>query len=124
MTSPQAAEQTLAIHRKAFADAGAGVAFDRVIGLVVQPGVEFGNANVLIYEPERARELSGALEQMPGIAFEAHSTDYQSATALRHLVDDGFAILKVGPGLTFALREAFYGLDSIAAELDRSTGFW
>ena len=30
------------------------------------------------------------------------------------LVDDGFAILKVGPGLTFALREALYGLDAIA----------
>ena len=55
---------------------------------------------------------------MPGIAFEAHSTDYQPATALRQLVDDGFAILKVGPGLTFALREALFGLDAIAAELD------
>jgi D-tagatose-bisphosphate aldolase class II non-catalytic subunit len=117
VTSPQAAERTLAIQREAFAAAGAGSAFDRAIGIVVQPGVEFGNANVVIYRPERARELSGALGRMPGIAFEAHSTDYQPASALRHLVDDGFAILKVGPGLTFALREAFYGLDAIAAEL-------
>ena len=31
---------------------------------------------------------------------------------------DDFAILKVGPGLTFALREALYGLDQIAAALD------
>jgi D-tagatose-bisphosphate aldolase class II non-catalytic subunit len=30
------------------------------------------------------------------------------------LVRDGFAILKVGPWLTFALREALYGLDCIA----------
>ncbi|MEM8663009.1 MAG: class II D-tagatose-bisphosphate aldolase, non-catalytic subunit, partial [Pseudomonadota bacterium] len=27
---------------------------------------------------------------------------------------DGFAILKVGPWLTFALREALYGLDAVA----------
>ena len=43
---------------------------------------------------------------MPGMVFEAHSTDYQPAAALAALVDDGFAILKAGPGLTFALREA------------------
>ncbi len=67
--------------------------------------------------PKRARALSGALERLPGLVFEAHSTDYQPPAALAALVDDGFAILKVGPGLTFALREALYGLDAIAAEL-------
>ena len=90
---------------------------DRVIGIVVQPGVEFGNANVAIYRPQRAQALSASLKDMPGLVFEAHSTDYQPASALSALVDDGFAILKVGPGLTFALREALYGLDAIAAEL-------
>jgi D-tagatose-bisphosphate aldolase class II non-catalytic subunit len=54
---------------------------------------------------------------MPGLVFEAHSTDYQAASALSALVDGGFAILKVGPGLTFALRECLYGLDAIAATL-------
>jgi D-tagatose-1,6-bisphosphate aldolase subunit GatZ/KbaZ len=88
-----------------------------VIGIVVQPGVEFGNANVAVYEPERARSLTNALEHMPGLLFEAHSTDYQPSGALSALVDGGFAILKVGPGLTFALREALYGLDAIAAVL-------
>lgn len=55
---------------------------------------------------------------MPGLVFEAHSTDYQPVEALSALVDDGFAILKVGPGLTFALREALYGLDAIADVLN------
>jgi D-tagatose-bisphosphate aldolase class II non-catalytic subunit len=117
ITEPAAAERTLAVHGTAFADAGVAEAFRRVIGIVVQPGVEFGNANVAIYRPERARALSKALERLPGLAFEAHSTDYQPAAALAALVEDGFAILKVGPGLTFALREALYGLDAIAAEL-------
>ena len=67
--------------------------------------------------PTRARALSRALERLPGLVFEAHSTDYQPAAALAALVEDGFAILKVGPGLTFALREALYGLDAIATEL-------
>jgi D-tagatose-1,6-bisphosphate aldolase subunit GatZ/KbaZ len=118
VTSPDAVRNTLDVHRRAFADAGVESALERVIGIVVQPGVEFGNANVVIYRPEKARVLSAALGPMPGLVYEAHSTDYQPASALRALVDDGFAILKVGPGLTFALREALYGLDAIAAELD------
>lgn len=118
VTSPEAVRNTLDVHRRAFAEAGVEAALDRVVGIVVQPGVEFGNANVVLYRPEKARALSSTLGAMPGLVFEAHSTDYQPASALRALVDDGFAILKVGPGLTFALREALYGLDAIAAELD------
>lgn len=117
LTSPDAALTTYAIHKDAFATAGLSSAFARVIGLVVQPGVEFGNHNVIGYESEAATELSATLTQMPGLVFEAHSTDYQTREALTALVNDGFAILKVGPGLTFVLREALYGLDAIAEEL-------
>ncbi len=118
LTEPKAVAETLDIHRQAFGAAGIGSAFERVIGVVVQPGVEFGNANVAIYRPERAAMLSASLADMSGLIFEAHSTDYQPGSALSALVDDGFAILKVGPGLTFALREALYGLDAIAETLD------
>lgn len=121
VTDASAALKTYEIHRKAFQDQGVGAAFDRVIGLVVQPGVEFGSANVVAYRPELSQELSKSLTQMPNVVFEAHSTDYQTVDALSALVTDGFSILKVGPGLTFALREALYGLDLIAAELDGGT---
>lgn len=117
VTKPDAARETIAVHRKAFETAGVAAAFSRVIGAVVQPGVEFGNENVIAYEPDAARALSATLSHMPGMVFEAHSTDYQTQDALRQLVLDGFAILKVGPGLTFALREAYYGLDQIAGFL-------
>ncbi len=115
VTRPEAALATVAVHREAFAAAGLDEAFGRAIGVVVQPGVEFGHADVIAYDPAAARGLAAVLARMPQFVFEAHSTDYQSAAALRALVDDGFAILKVGPGLTFALREALYGLDEIAA---------
>jgi D-tagatose 6-phosphate 4-epimerase len=71
----------------------------------------------VVYEPERARGLTGALGALPGLVFEAHSTDYQPPESLANLVRGGFAILKVGPGLTFAMREALYGLDHIATEM-------
>src|SRR6185437_8648500 len=67
--------------------------------------------------PGHAVDLSTALQDMPGLVFEAHSTDYQSPEGLAALVQDGFAILKVGPRLTFAMREALYGLDAIAGTL-------
>jgi D-tagatose-1,6-bisphosphate aldolase subunit GatZ/KbaZ len=114
LTTPEAAIKTIDVHREAFKAAGAEDAFARVIGAVVQPGVEFGNENVIAYESPKAQALSATLEKFDGIVFEAHSTDYQTRAALRSLVTDGFSILKVGPGLTFALREAFYGLDLIA----------
>jgi D-tagatose-1,6-bisphosphate aldolase subunit GatZ/KbaZ len=114
VTRPEAALETVRVHAKAFGDAGLADAFARVIGAVVQPGVEFGNHNVVAYAPDKAKSLSASLRELPGLVFEAHSTDYQTREALRALVSDGFAILKVGPGLTFALREVFYGLDLIA----------
>jgi len=49
--------------------------------------------------------------------YEAHSTDYQHPRALRQLVEDRFAILKVGPWLSFACREALFALEDVAREL-------
>lgn len=115
-TSVAAAQRTLDVHRELFLQAGMADCFARVIALVVQPGVEFGNENVIAYDRMRAQDLSQLLERMPGLVYEAHSTDYQGRDRLEELVDDGFAILKVGPELTFALREALYGLDLIASD--------
>ncbi|MCR9109102.1 D-tagatose-bisphosphate aldolase, class II, non-catalytic subunit [Marivita sp. XM-24bin2] len=120
ITTPEAVEQTYAIHREAFAQRGIIDVFERVIGLVVQPGVEFGHSDVIHFEPQKAANLTKYLKQLPGLVFEAHSTDYQTEANLAALVNGGFAILKVGPWLTFALREALYGLDAVADVLEQS----
>lgn len=116
VTAPDAALATIAAHRDAFAAAGLDDAWTRVIASVVQPGVEFDHHEVVDYAPDAARALSDAITQVPGMVFEAHSTDYQTRAALQALVRDHFAILKVGPGLTFALREALWALDAIERE--------
>ena len=116
VTAPDAALATIEAHRVAFVDAGLAAAWDRVIASVVQPGVEFDHREVIDYAPARARALSASIETVPGMVFEAHSTDYQTRDALAALVRDHFAILKVGPGLTFALREALWALDAIERE--------
>jgi D-tagatose-1,6-bisphosphate aldolase subunit GatZ/KbaZ len=116
VTTAQTALGTIEAHRQAFAAAGLEAAWQRVIASVVQPGVEFDHHSVVDYQPARARELSDAITRVPGMVFEAHSTDYQTRAALRALVRDHFAILKVGPGLTYALREALWALDAIERE--------
>ena len=116
-TEAAAARRTIEVHRDIFAREGLADAFGRVIAVVVQPGVEFGSQNVVAYRPEASKALTGLLDEEPSLVYEAHSTDYQSRAALTALVGNGFPILKVGPGLTFALREALYGLDLIASEM-------
>jgi D-tagatose-bisphosphate aldolase class II non-catalytic subunit len=118
VTRPEAALRTVEVHREAFSAVGLESAFARAIGVVVQPGVEFASAEVIPYKREKAERLVEGLPRLPSFVFEAHSTDYQPGQCLDALVKDGFAILKVGPWLTFALREALYGLDCIAHFLD------
>ncbi|WP_421183183.1 tagatose-bisphosphate aldolase subunit KbaZ [Aeromonas dhakensis] len=117
VTTPEAARHTLAAHQQAFEQAGLAQLWPRVIGLVVQPGVEFDHTHVIDYLPELAAPLSRMIEAYPHLVFEAHSTDYQTPDAYRQLVRDHFAILKVGPALTFALREALFALAAIEEEL-------
>jgi D-tagatose-1,6-bisphosphate aldolase subunit GatZ/KbaZ len=109
--------ETLQIFRRAFEHKDLSAAWQRVIGIVVQPGVEFGNDFVIDFDPERAQSLSAALPRSPALVYEAHSTDYQSPAALAQMVEGHFAILKVGPWLTFAFREAVFALSAIEREL-------
>jgi D-tagatose-1,6-bisphosphate aldolase subunit GatZ/KbaZ len=113
VTTPQAAEETITATRQAFEALGLEPAWERVIAVVVQPGVEYGNDSLYDYDSKAAASLSRFIKDVEGVVFEAHSTDYQTRTALRELVRDHFAILKVGPALTFALREAVFALAQI-----------
>ncbi|MBO9602798.1 MAG: D-tagatose-bisphosphate aldolase, class II, non-catalytic subunit [Novosphingobium sp.] len=116
LTAPEAALATIGMHRNLFAEQGLSGAWGRVIATVVQPGVEFDHDKVMDYIPAKATALSAAIEQVDRLVYEAHSTDYQTPAALAALVRDHFAILKVGPGVTFALREALWALDTIERE--------
>lgn len=117
VTRPQDAAATVQAHVDALKSAQLDHVWPRIVGLVVQPGVEFGQIAIDRYISSAATQLSDWRRDNAALVFEAHSTDYQTANALSQLVQDGFPILKVGPGLTFALREALYGLDAIAGEM-------
>jgi D-tagatose-1,6-bisphosphate aldolase subunit GatZ/KbaZ len=108
--------------RKAFAARGLESAWENVIGIVVQPGVEFGDSSVFEYDRNKASHLVRGLPASPKLVYEAHSTDYQTPASLARMVQDHFAILKVGPWLTFAYREAAFALGFIEGELPKLKG--
>jgi D-tagatose-1,6-bisphosphate aldolase subunit GatZ/KbaZ len=109
-------QQTIEATRLAFIQAGLAEAWERVIAIVVQPGVEYGDDFVLEYHPEKAQGLVQFIEDQPGLVYEAHSTDFQTRDSLRKLVGDHFAILKVGPRLTYAYRQAVFALAQLEEE--------
>lgn len=117
VTTPEAARATLEAHRHAFEKQGLNAIWPRIVALVVQPDVEFDHTHIIDYQPQKALALSKMVEAYDTLVFEAHSTDYQTPQSLRQLVKDHFAILKVGPALTFALREALFSLAAIEEEL-------
>ena len=119
-TTPEALHETIAAYRTAFEDAGLAKAWPQVIAVVVQPGVEFSGSGIHPYNARRAAPLVAALTSYPGLVFEGHSTDYQPLSSLRDMARDGVAILKVGPEITFALREALFGLSFVEDALGAS----
>ena len=106
---------------KAFIDNDLSDAWENVIAIVVQPGVEEKDAGCTEYDKAKAKDLMNAIKEYKNIVFEGHSTDYQTKQALKELVDDGVGVLKVGPGLTFAMREALFALAFIEKELYKNT---
>ena len=118
VTDPADCERTLAAFRAAYRAAGLDDAvWLRIAAIVVQPGVEFADNSVVCYQPEAARSLLGVLGRHPELVFEGHSTDYQPKGCLKAMAADGIAILKVGPALTYALREGLFALEQIECEL-------
>lgn len=117
VTSPEKLAETVELTRHAFLERGLADAWERVAAVVVQPGVEFGDRLVFDYVPTTSQMLVRAIESYPNLVFEAHSTDYQTPISLKNMVADHFAILKVGPGLTDAFRQAIFALGAIESEL-------
>lgn len=113
ITNPASVAETIDLTKKAFAKLGLESAWERVIAVVVQPGVEFGDEEIHAYNRAEATDLARFIETVPGLIYEAHSTDYQTREDLRALVEDHYGLLKVGPALTFAFREAVFALAEI-----------
>lgn len=117
VTSVEDFRKSEAMFEKVFHEEGLDHAWKDVIAFVVQPGVEESDSGCVEYDHEKAKELCTVIKEYPQLIFEGHSTDYQTAEKLREMVKDGIGILKVGPALSFAMREGAFALSYIEDEL-------
>ncbi|RPJ52287.1 MAG: tagatose-bisphosphate aldolase [Acidobacteria bacterium] len=116
VTAPKAVESTLDAMQSGLQRCGLADVRDRIIAIVVQPGVEYSDNAVFEYDRSKTSGLTAFIARSGSCAYEAHSTDYQKPDALRQMVEDHYPILKVGPWLTFAFREAVFALSFIEEE--------
>ncbi len=126
VTEPETFRETVQTYTRVFSEECSPEARKDVIAVVVQPGVEFGDDQIFYYDRRNSAKLCACLKDEQDIVFEGHSTDYQSRECLRSMVEDGIAILKVGPALTFGLREALFALEKMEKILlpeDRGSRF-
>lgn len=121
ITKPKDFKASVRAFEEAFKKEGIEALWDDVIAVVVQPGVEEKDAGCTEYDRNKAKELMKALKEYPSLVFEGHSTDYQIKEKLKELIEDGVGILKVGPGLTFAMREGLFALAHIEKEAFQTT---
>lgn len=109
-------EETIGRLQAAFAGRGLESAWNRCVAIVVQTGAAFGPETIWEYDSQKTSDLKALIQKTDHLVYEAHSTDYQSRKALGQMVRDHFAILKVGPNLTFAMRETLFALEQIERE--------
>ena len=117
VTNPIDFENTINTYDKIFKENGLKDAWSNIIAVVVQPGVEFSNEEIHDYNRNDSKELCKKLKEYPHLVFEGHSTDFQFKEKLKEMVEDGIAILKVGPAVTYALREGLFSLSLMEKEL-------
>ncbi len=120
VTPVEDAKETLREFEDSFSRYGLQDAWERVAALVVQPGVEYADNTIIPYDRGKAADLCAYIRHTRFI-LEGHSTDYQTREALHRMMEDGIAILKVGPALTFAMREGLFALEMMERELCTGT---
>jgi D-tagatose-1,6-bisphosphate aldolase subunit GatZ/KbaZ len=109
--------RTIAVTERRFRSVGLEAAWERVMAVVVQPGVDFSDTRVARYRSDKVTALSASHARLPGImTYEIHATDYQNPEALAQMVRDHFTLLKAGPCLTNAYREALFALSHIETD--------
>lgn len=122
VTAPEALDRSIQCFKRAFLNNGLSKVWENTVAVVAQIGLEFSEDNVYDFQYEAAKPIAGLLKKYNSLVFESHSSDYQIPSCLREMIADGVGILKVGPELTFAHREALFSLAMMEDELEEAWG--
>ena len=88
----------------------------KLIALVCALALAVGLVGCSLSTPDSVGTI-GNVDISSGLYLLAQFDAYQTAADLYNIVTDGIAILKVGPALTYGLREALFSLSMMEKEL-------
>ena len=88
----------------------------KLIALVCALALAVGLVGCSLSTPDSVGTI-GEVDIPSGLYLLAQFDAYQTAADLYNMVTDGIAILKVGPALTYGLREALFSLSMMEKEL-------
>ena len=88
----------------------------KLIALVCALALAVGLVGCSLSTPDSVGTI-GNVDISSGLYLLAQFDAYQTAADLYNMVTDGIAILKVGPALTYGLREALFSLSMMEKEL-------
>jgi D-tagatose-1,6-bisphosphate aldolase subunit GatZ/KbaZ len=83
---------------------------ERLLAARVFLGPGYDSEKVIPFDSSLLKKLSGCVYGYKPVIFEALQTDFQPQMVLDQLVDNHFALLSVGPELTYTMREALFSL--------------
>ncbi len=115
ITTPETLKHTLDLYQLEFVKRGCPDAFDDISAVVIELELDFDETGT--YPHEAVEKLKPIMREFPNLVLEGHSTDYQSKETLHLMKEDGIRIVKVGPALTYAHREALLSLSQIEREV-------
>lgn len=124
VTRPNDLRTSIEGFKNAFLANGLPQVWEDLVVVVAQIGVEFADETIHDYNHEAALPIVELLnKEYPQLYFESHSSDYQTFDHLKQMAEDRVGILKVGPGLTFAMREGLFALSFVEKELQDLHGY-
>ena len=124
VTKPADLRASIECFKNVFLANGLPQVWEDVVAVVAQIGVEFADETIHDYDHAAALPIVEELDtNYPNLYFESHSSDYQTTGHLAEMARDRVGILKVGPGLTFAMREGLFSLAFMERELQPLHGY-
>jgi len=83
---------------------------ERLLAVRIFSGVGHDGEKVIPFDSSLLEELGGCVYRTKPVVMEVLQTDFQPQTVLDELAHNHFALMSVGPELTYTMREALFSL--------------
>jgi D-tagatose-1,6-bisphosphate aldolase subunit GatZ/KbaZ len=83
---------------------------ERLLAVRIFLGAGYDSEKIIPFDSSLLKELGGCVYEDKPVVMEVLQTDFQMQTVLDQLVHNHFGFMRIGPELTFTMREALFSL--------------